>query len=192
MALTLYGDPEMRVWRQPASRVWPIVKAPIKGIDVIEVELPKPPIPDPPPYVVHLAQPDGLQRTLRAQAGSIVRLDTSEAESGDLFLTVSIDGDVDHVPYQQTLTVDRAGWLVGRVLAVSHHEHGRPWTSVTVANGDPATGRRTVLVMDERPDRDVIVEAVVAAQLAGSEINLYVDGSGDDARVERFRLEDVR
>ena len=195
MALTLYGDPQMQVWRQPPARVWPTVKWSIKEITVpIEVVVPRPPIPDPPPYFVHVSQPGGFERMVLAEAGSVASLDVSEAEAGEVFLTVGIDGDVDHLPFEQTLTVDRPQWVTGKVTAVSHRHDGQPWTEVTVIGHDMTQEAkrettRTVFVAADEADHDVIVEAVVDARLNETVISLYVDSSQEGARVQRFRIE---
>lgn len=186
MSLTLYGDPEMRVWRQPPSRVWPRVKWDRWDFRVpIEVYVPKPPIPDPPPYVIHARQDGGFERTVRVEAGATARLDVADATSGELFLTVAIDADGDHLPFERTFTIDRPEWVNGLVTAVSHRHEGQPWTQVTLAADDGST---TCTVAADEPDHDLIVEAAVDAQVTQTAMGLYLEKTPEGARVTRFRI----
>lgn len=194
MAMTLYGDPEMQVWRRPPNRVWPKVTWPGKNIRVpIEVAVPKPPfripIPDPPPYVIHVSQPNGFEQTMMAEAGSVTKVDISGAKSGPLSIKVAIRGDMEHVPFEHTISILRPGWLTGQVTAVLSNDAGHPWTEVTVKHlVDDVTTWTTVVVAADDPERNGILDAVVASQVSEKLISLYVDWASPGALVKRFRL----
>ncbi|MGV0810575.1 C25 family cysteine peptidase [Mycolicibacterium boenickei] len=207
LSLTLFGDPEMRVWRTPPRSIWPKIRWRKPDFRVpVEVELPKPPRPDPPyqidrtaNYLVHVAQA-GFQRTITASPGEVVSVDISGAEPGELTLAVTYLGDGDHAPYVQSLYVEGPTWVSGRVATVSYRDKDRPWTELSLETTD---GVRRLVVVDEtkeirdaadpdaladRADHDLCVQAVVTAHTAETPIALMVDRRGDGARVERFRL----
>ena len=180
MSLTLYGDPEMRVWRTQPGFVWPWVTWPGKELEVpIEVRLPRPPEPDPPPFVVHVAQEGGFERTVRGAAGDVLRVDVSQARPGALTVSVAVDGTGEVVPFRQTFEARGAQWLTGTVSALSHRHEGQPWTEATVS-----VDGADHLVVVPGSDGDAVVHALVEAHLARSPISLRVDRG----RVDRFRL----
>ncbi len=204
-SLTLFGDPEMSVWRTPPAGLWPKIRWHKPDLRVpIEVEVPTPPRPNPPDprrdpadYVVHVTQPAGprgngsVNYTVRATAGELVRVNVSDAAPGELTVTVTYLGDDEYAPHVQTLIAEGPTWLSGTVTEVSYREEGRPWTEVAL---DTTDGPRRLVVLDDTvqsdggADHDLCVEAIMSARADGTSIALLVDRDGDGGRVERFRL----
>ncbi|HSW03797.1 C25 family cysteine peptidase [Aquabacterium sp.] len=197
MSLTLYGDPEMRVWRFAPRVIWPTVRWKKPDLRVpVEVELPRPPRPVeigrdlPTHYWVNVSQEGGFERLERAEAGATLSLNVSGAKAGRLTVTVHADAP-DYAPYERVFEVEGPYWLTGRVTRLTHGGDTHPWTGVDVRMAD---GRLRHWVVNGQAlgssehGCEVIVQALLQAHTADVDIALQVDREGDGAQIEGFRL----
>jgi hypothetical protein len=197
MSLTLFGDPEMSVWRFAPKVIWPTVRWKKRDLRIpVEVELPRPPRPVeigrelPTHYWVNVRQADGFDRLERAEAGTTVSVDVSDAKPGHLTVTVNADAAA-YAPYERVFEVDGPRWITGRVVAITHRDDTHPWTRVDVRTTDGQMRRWVVNGRSDahgEPGCEVIVHALLKSHTAGADIALQVDREGDGGQIEGFRL----
>jgi hypothetical protein len=195
MSLTLFGDPEMSVWRSTPRVIGPSVswKKPDLRIP-IEIELPRPPRPDeigrrlPARYLISVSQDSGFSRLAYGEAGEKVSVDVSDAKAESLTLTITADSP-DYAPFERTFDVDGPLWITGRVARI-RCEDNVPWTGVEVRTSDG--NLRNWVVGGNREDGDAgckaLIHALMRSQETGADIALQVERIGDGGRIEGFRL----
>jgi hypothetical protein len=193
MSLTLFGDPEMSVWRFAPRPIWPTVRW--RKLDLripIEVELPRPPRPVevgrelPTHYWVSVRQADGFDRLERAKAGTTLSVDVSDAKPGQLTVTVNADA-ADYAPYERVFEVAGPRWITGRIIGLTHTDDTQPWTRVEVRTVDGRV-RRWIVSRPQEPGCAVIVQALLKSHAAGTDMALQVDREEDGGQIEGFRL----
>lgn len=196
-SLTLFGDPELRVWTTVPRVIWPRIRWRKSDFRIpVEVELPRPPRPVetgrelPAHYFVSAHQADGFEYIERVEAGSKVYLDLHGAKPGTLTVTVTADAP-GYAPYEKTFEIAGPHWLRGRVEGILHREDAHPWTRVDLRTTDGcihrlvASGPRDT---DTAGSCDAIVEALLESHTSGVDIALLVDNAGSNGRIEGFKL----